>query len=165
MIIQIVEQIVNQLSVTATIDGDTNQLKFGFGHGAQYFANLQNDEFDFGDFDGIVYLDQPITTEYQLTAGGYIGEFYAITLFFMMKSDLEWLPAEHDEKCIGPANLAIRQFISLCQDRNDLIDEVDNATALEFINMLDVNVSGKSLNINLKIKVNASVCTPANPAP
>ena len=67
MIVSIVETLVNQLNV--------NGITFGFGHGAQYWANLLEDEFDFGEFQGLIYLDQPITTEYQLTAGGYIGEF------------------------------------------------------------------------------------------
>lgn len=155
MIISIVENLVNQLNV--------NGITFGFGHGAQYWANLLEDEFDFGEFQGLIYLDQPITTEYQLTAGGYIGEFYPITLFFMLKSELEWLPTEHDTECIEPANNAIRQFISICQDRNDLIDEVLDASALEFINLLDVNVSGKTLTIKLKPRINASVCVPPIP--
>ena len=164
MIIDICGACVAQLDVPVTIGGETKNLKFGFGHGPQHWANLKNDEFDFGKFDGIAFLDQPITTEYQLTAGGYIGEFYPITLFFMMKSELDWTPEQHEENCIDPCNNAIRQFISICQDRNDLIDEVSNATALEFINLLNVNVSGKSLNINIKPRINASVCTPPIPA-
>ena len=155
MIFSIVETLVNQLNV--------NGITFGFGHGAQYWANLLEDEFDFGEFQGLIYLDQPITTEYQLTAGGYIGEFYPITLFFMLKSELEWLPTEHDTECIEPANNAIRQFISICQSRNDLIDEVSDPSALEFINLLDVNVSGKSLTIKLKPRINNSVCVPPIP--
>ena len=152
MIVSIIQTLVNQLS--------TNGISFGFGLGAQYWANLAEDEFDFGDFQAIVYLDQPITTDYQLTAGGYIGEFYPITLFFMFKSELEWLPEEHDSKCIEPANIAIRQFISICQSRNDLIDEVSDPSALEFTNLLDVNVSGKSLSIKLKPRINVPVCVP-----
>ena len=155
MIVSIVETLVNQLNV--------NGITFGFGHGAQYWANLLEDEFDFGEFQGLIYLDQPITTEYQLTAGGYIGEFYPITLFFMLKSELDWLPTEHDTECIEPANNAIRQFISICQSRNDLIDEVSDPSALEFINLLDVNVSGKSLTIKLKPRINNSVCVPPIP--
>jgi hypothetical protein len=157
MIISIIENLVNQLNV--------NGVTFGFGHGASYWANLLNDEFDFGDFKAIIYLDQPITTEYQLTAGGYIGEFYPITLFFMFKSELEWLPSEHDSECIEPANNAIRQFLSICQSRTDLIDEVSDPTALEFINLLDVNVSGKSLSVKLKPRINSGVCVPPIPAP
>ena len=155
MIVPIIEQLVNQLNV--------NGITFGFGHGAQYWANLCEDEFDFGDFKALVYLDQPITTEYQLTAGGFIGEFYPVTLFFMFKSELEWKPTEHQTECIQPAHLAIRQFISLCQNRNDLIDEVSDATALEFINLLDVNVSGKSLSLTLKPRFYPGVCTPPIP--
>jgi len=154
MIISIVNTLVNQLNV--------NGVQFGFGHGAQYWANLLEDEFDFGDFKALVFLDQPITTDYLLTAGNYIGEFYPINLFFMFKSELDWLPSEHDSNCIEPANNAIRQFISICQD-SPLIDEVSNANALEFINLLDVNVSGKSLNIRLKPNINASTCIPVIP--
>ena len=155
MIISIVQTLVNQLNV--------NGVVFGFGHGAQYWANLLEDEFDFGEFQALIYLDQPITTDYQLTAGGFIGEFYPITLFFMFKSELDWLPTEHETECIEPANNAIRQFISICQSRNDLIDEVSNASALEFINLLDVNVSGKSLSIRLKPRNYPPVCTPPIP--
>ena len=155
MIVSIVQTLVNQLNV--------NGITFGFGHGAQYWANLLEDEFDFGEFKGLVFLDQPITTDYQLTAGGFIGEFYPITLFFMLKSELEWLPAEHDLECIEPANNAIRQFISICQDRNDLIDEVSDPSALEFINLLDVNVSGKSLTLKLKLRNYPGVCVPPIP--
>ncbi len=151
MIISIVEALVNQL--------DVNGVKYAFNHGQQHWANLVNDEFDFGDEQGVVFLDQPITTEYQLTQGGYIGEFYPITLFFMLKSELEYTPQEHEVNCIEPANNAIRQFISICQS-SDLIDEILNPTALEFTNLLDVNVSGKSLSIKIKPRINASVCIP-----
>jgi hypothetical protein len=155
MIVSIVQTLVSQLNV--------NGITFDFGLGANYWANLVEDEFDFAAGKGLVYLDQPITTDYQLTAGGFIGEFYPITLFFMLKSELEWLPMEHEINCIEPANLAVRQFISICQDRNDLIDEVSDASALEFINLLDVNVSGKSLQIKLKPRNYPGVCTPPIP--
>jgi len=157
MIISIIEQLVNQLNV--------NGVTFGFGFGPSHWANLLEDEFDFGDFKALVFLDQPITTDYQLTAGGFIGEFYPITLFFMFKSELDFTPTEHDVNCIEPANNAIRQFISICQSRNDLISEVSDPSALEFVNLLDVNVSGKSLSIKLKPEINASVCVPSIPIP
>lgn len=152
MIISVIEHIVNQLDV----DG----VKYGFGHGGSHWSNLVNDEFDFGEFQGTCFLDQPITTEYQLTAGGYIGEFYPVTIFFMIKSEMDWTPQEHEEKCINPANNAVRQFISICQSRTDLIDEIQNPTALEFINLLDVGVSGKSLTIKIKPRINSGVCVP-----
>ena len=47
--------------------------------------NLLNDEYDFEEFQGVVFLDQPITTEYQLTDGGYIGEFYPVTFVLYVK--------------------------------------------------------------------------------
>ena len=160
MIISIVEQLVAQLDVPANINAVESNIKFGFNHGASHWQNLLNDEYDFGDFDGVVFLDQPITTEYQLTAGGYIGEFYPVTLFFMMKSELDWTPQEHEANCIDPTNNAVRQFISICQSRTDLVDEITTPTALEFVNLLDVNVSGKSLSIKIKPYINKSVCVP-----
>jgi hypothetical protein len=155
MIISVVEQLVAQLDVAG--------IKYGFGHGASHWANLVNDEYEFGGTQGMVFLDQPITTEYQLTSGGYIGEFYPITLFFMLKSELDWTPQEHEENCIDLANDAIRQFISICQSRTDLVFEVLNPTALEFINLLDVNVSGKSLSIKIKPQITKGVCVPSIP--
>ena len=160
MIISIVEQLVAQLDVPANINAVESNITFGFNHGGSHWQNLLNDEYDFGDFDGVVFLDQPITTEYQLTAGGYIGEFYPVTLFFMMKSELEYTPQEHEANCIEPANDAVRQFISICQSRGDLVDEISDPTALEFTNLLDVNVSGKSLSIKIKPYINKSVCVP-----
>jgi hypothetical protein len=157
MIISIVKSIVEQMN--------SNGITFGFGHGATYWANLLEDEFNFREFKALIYLDQPIENDYLLTAGGYIGEFYPITLFFMFKSELEWLPTEHDTECIEPANDAIRQFISICQSRSDLVDEVKDASGLEFINLLDVNVSGKTLKVTLKPRINKSVCVPPIPAP
>ena len=155
MIVTIVQHLVNQLNVSG--------VTYEFGLGARFWANLLEDEHDFVANKGIVYLDQPITTDYQLTAGGFIGEFYPITLFFMLKSELDWLPEEHEVNCIEPANNAVRQFISLCQNANELINEVSDPSALEFYNLLDVNVSGKSLTIKLKPRIYPGVCTPAIP--
>ena len=155
MIIDIVKHITEQL--------DVGGFKYGFGHGPSHWSNLVNDEFDFGEFQGICFLDQPITTTYQVSAGGYIGETYDINLFFMLKSEFDWTPEQHEEFCIDPANNAVRQFITLCQNANDIIDAVGNPTALEFINLLNVNVSGKSLSVTIKSRLNVSVCANAVP--
>ena len=155
MIISVVEQLVAQL--------DVNGVKYAFNHGQQHWSNLVNDEFDFNDTQGVVFLDQPITTEYQLTSGGYIGEFYPVTLFFMLKNELEYTPQEHEANRIEPANDAIRQFISICKTRGDLVDEISNVSSYEFTNLLDVNVSGKSLSIKIKPNITKSVCVPPIP--
>lgn len=155
MIVSIVNKIVNQL--------DVNGVKFGFILGDEFQANIEADEFDFGDNQALVVLDQPITNDYQLTAGGYIGEFYPVFLYFMFKSEMDWTPLEHDV-AVEKANDAIRQFLSICQSRNDLIDEIADANGLEFHNLLDVNGSGKSLNVNIKPRINKSVCVPPIPA-
>jgi len=162
MIISVVEALVAQLDV----DG----VKFGFNHGPSHWQNLELDEYNFGyyDFSGekaIAYLDQPITNDYQLTAGGYIGEFYPVDILFMYKSEFDWTPQQHEANCIDPANNAIRQFISICQSRTDLVFEILNPTALEFTNLRNVNVSGKSLSIRIKPVINKAVCVPPIPTP
>jgi hypothetical protein len=147
MIISILNTIVTSLKSGT----DT----FAFGYGPEYFANIELDEATFP----VIYLDQPVPNDYLLTAGGYIGETYPINLIFMYKSEMDDTPAQLETKCINPANLAIRQFISACQS-STLIDEISNTTGLEFTHLpgLDVGVSGKTLTITIKPNINASVC-------
>jgi hypothetical protein len=145
MIISVLNTIVNNLK--------SGTDEFTFGYGPEWFANLDLDEATFP----IVYLDQPVDNDYLLAQGGYIGEEYPVTLFFMYKSQMDYTPAELDANCIDPANLAIRQFISRCQ-ASDLIDEISDASGTEFTHLLDVDVSGKSLTVTIKPSINASVC-------
>lgn len=145
MIISIIETVVNSLT-----NGSTT---FAFGHGAEYFANLELDEANFP----VIYLDTPVDNEYQLAQGGYIGEEYNLEIFFMFKSEMDYTPSQLDELCIEPANDAIRNFISACQASPD-IDEVSGASAVEYTHLLDVDVSGKQLSITIKPNINKSVC-------
>ena len=146
MIISIISNLVSGM----TSGTDT----FTFGFGAEYFANLDLDEAIFP----VVYLDQPIPIDFEAHQSGFIAEEYPITLFFMYKSELDYTPTQHDVNCIQPARLAVRQFISVCQ-ASELIDSIDvNGQALEFFNLLDVNVSGISIPLNIKPSINASVC-------
>lgn len=147
MIISIIDSIVT------TMNADPRNDDFCFGHGQQYFSNILNDEKTFP----CIFLDQPIENDYQLNQGGYIGETYTIKIFFMYKSELDWLPTDHDVNCIQPANQAIRDFISTCQ-ASTLIDSISTASAIEYINLLDVNVSGKILTVTIVPTINKEVC-------
>ena len=145
MIISIVENIVQSLTA--------NSLTYDFSHGSQSFNNLVNDEMT----NPVVHLNPP-ENEYVLSQSGYIGEKYYLSLLFMFKSELDWLPSEHETNCVDPANNTIRQFISLCQ-ASGLIDEFEvTQKSVEFINLLDVNVSGKFLFCAIKPNIEKSVC-------
>ena len=146
MILPIIKSLVLALNA--------NNDSFEFSFGPEAWNNLLADESVFPK----VHLDSPLITKYLPAQGGYIGEKYPIKLFFMYKSQLEWLPEEHEKEAVDKANTAIRQFITRCQD-SPLIDEIEiGQDAVEFINLLDVNVSGKLLFITLKPNINLSVC-------
>jgi hypothetical protein len=77
----------------------------------------------------------------------------------MYKSELDWTPEQHDTNCIQLAEEKIREFLVYCQD-NDNIEEITNINGLEFINLFDTNVSGKILNLTIKLHNTYSVCKP-----
>ena len=52
MIISIVEQLVAQLDVP----NGAGNIKFDFNHGASHWQNLLNDEYDFEEFQGVVFF-------------------------------------------------------------------------------------------------------------
>ncbi len=146
MILQIIKSLVADLNA----NGDS----FEFSYGPDAWNNLLADNSVFPK----IHLDSPLITKYNPTQAGYIGEKYPIKLFFMYKSQLEWIPEKHHTEAIDPANTAIRQFITRCQD-SPLLDSIEiGQDAIEFINLLDVNVSGKLLFITLKPNINLSVC-------
>lgn len=145
MITSIIKNIVeNQLTA--------NSLTYAFSQGDNSFNNFLNDEIA----KPTVHLLPP-ENDWILSQSGYIGEIYYLSLLFMFKSQLDWLPSEH-EVVINQAHNTIRQFISLCQ-ASELIDEVRiTQKSVEFINLLNVNTSGKQLFINIKPNIEKSVC-------
>jgi len=140
MIISIVEQIATEMGLP-------------FYHGNTQFQNLIADEQSLP----AVYLDQPITNNYNLSESGYVSATYPIKLIFLYKSELDWTTTQHDTNCIQPAEIEIREFISRCQ-LNDSIDSIDSMTAYEFINIFDCNVSGKGLDITIQLNNTDSTC-------
>lgn len=145
--------IVSDIVGSMDANGDT----FKFAHGEADFNNLQADEEQFP----AVYLDEPLTFTLPIPKSGYIGEIYILRLLFLYKSQLDWTPEQHNVNAIVPATQAARQFISMLQ-KSIFIDEVfnDPASAVAFINLFDVNVSGITLTIKVKKNVVKSVCAP-----
>lgn len=140
MIISIVEQIATDMGLP-------------FYHGNTQFQNLIADEQTLP----ALYLDQPITNDYNLSESGYVSATYPIKLMFIYKSELDWTTTQHDVNCIQPAETKIREFISRCQV-NSLVDEISSISGYEFINVFDCNVSGKGLDITLQVNNTDSTC-------
>lgn len=138
------------ISVVETI---ATACGLGFYHGAEDWQNLQADEDSFP----AIYLDQPITNDYDVTSTGYIGSDYPIKLLFCYKSQLDWTTTEHEDNCISLADAKIREFISRCQAHSS-VNSVSEASGLEFINLFDVNCSGKILSVKLELNNEDSVC-------
>jgi len=140
MIISIIEQIASDMS-----------MEFYFGR--EDFQNLIADEQTLP----AIYLDQPITAKYNLSQSGYMSATYPVKIMFLYKSELDYTPTEHDTNCIQPAELKIREFINRLQSSTS-VDSIANIDSYEFINLFDVNVSGKGLNIEIQINNDYSTC-------
>ena len=63
-----------------------------FYHGTAAWQNLNADNAELKD--GIVYLDEPITSDDDIKQSGYIEETYPIKLLFLKKSKLKWTPVQ-----------------------------------------------------------------------
>lgn len=140
MIISIIEQIATDMGLP-------------FYHGSSDFQNLIADE----QILPALYLDQPITNNYNLSESGYVSATYPVKLMFLYKSELDWTPSQHDVNCMQPADIKIREFINRCQS-NSSIDLISDISGYEFINLFDCNVSGKGLDITIQMNNNSSIC-------
>lgn len=148
MIITVCSTLVGQMTANGIPAGG-----YKFGHGPAWYRNAVADHKNFP----FVFLDTPLKANLELLASGAIGRVYPAVLFFMGLSKPDWTPEQHDQNVIQPMRLASNNFISLAQ-ASALIDSVKNAKETEFINMLDTNVSGVMLNIDIKPRSNNKVC-------
>jgi len=137
-------------------NGDT----FSFEMGKKGYLNLLADEQQFPavllNFDSTLGLDPK--------ESGFIGEDGDIVLLFLYKSELEWTPTQQDENCISPSLEAVRQFISLCQDADDIDEITVNGKGNILINLLDECASGLQFSFTIKLNVNKSVCAGNTPS-
>ena len=141
-----VRNIVSQM----TANGDT----FSFECGKQGYLNLLADEMAFP----AVLFDFNSTLGFDPKESGFIGENGNIVLYFLYKSELEWTPTEQNDNCIVPTVAAIRQFISLCQDSDDIDEIIVNNDGVLHFNLLDECASGIQLTFKIIKNVNKSVC-------
>lgn len=146
--------IISVLSnIVSLMQSGGNSYHFDFGK-----KGVQNLIADEKTFPGVIY-DQESTMSLVPRQSGYIGEIYKPRLLILFKSELEWTPEQHDTNCITPAISAAREFISLCQNDDANIDEVNTSgDAVSVINIFDVNASGLLIQMEIKLRTNASVC-------
>lgn len=130
-----------------------------FSHGAKSWMNAIGDNAVYP----LAHLDTPLTSQIMLAQSGYIGRFFPVKIFFMWKSELDWTPIQHNDNAIAPARLAVNDFIAKCESLVDengdrIIDEIKDASELEFMNLFDVGTSGIILSISIKPRNYSSVC-------
>lgn len=150
------------ISVLKAIVGAMNSggHDYHFDHGKKGFLNLVEDE---ADFPGVLY-DTLSTLGLNVTMSGYVGELEKPILSFLFKSELDWTHEQHEVNCLNPARLAIREFITLCQNSDSMIDSITiigDATPL--INVFDTNASGFLVPFEIKLKTELSICVPQVP--
>lgn len=142
--------------IISIIKSIASDMGIAFYFGRDDFQNLIADEQTLP----AIYLDQPITNDYNLNQSGYMSATYPVKLLFLYKSELDYTPTQHDTNCIQPAEAKIREFIN----RAELVASIDSLTSIksyEFINLFDCNVSGKGLDVTIQVNNSYSTCADA----
>lgn len=127
-----------------------------FEHGDKGWENLFADETNFNH--GAVFLTEPIQNDFITHRSGLIQERFQLTLVWMLKSEQEWFPKQHNDECIVPIRSLVKKFIYKLMSSRE-IKEVSNVRALEFINLFDVNTSGLYLTISILPYTTESNCS------
>jgi hypothetical protein len=144
-----VESVVQQI----TIQGQA----YNFAHGEKDWQNIFADEQSYP----VVYLDEPISNDFDVVSSGAIEEYYPIKLMFLYKTELEFTPTQHDNE-IQKARLGARKFITLCNQSED-VRTIKNAKGIEVINVFDANTSGVILSLDISFYNQESICADFDP--
>lgn len=126
-----------------------------FYHGTSQWQNLNADKADLDD--GIVYLDEPITSDDDLTQGGYIEEAYPLRLMFLKKSKLDWTPTQH-QVIISEMRTLRRKFLNKLQDDAG-VRYVSDVVTTDVMNVLDANLSGVLVEVTVTPFNSESACS------
>ena len=145
-----VESVVQQI----TIQGQA----YNFAHGEKDWQNIFADEQSYP----VVYLDEPISNDFDVVSSGAIEEYYPIKLMFLYKTELEFTPTQHDNE-IQKARLGARKFITLCNQSED-VRTIKNAKGIEVINVFDANTSGIVLSLDISFYNQDPICADFDPS-
>lgn len=144
-----VESVVQQI----TIQGQA----YNFAHGEKDWQNIFADEQSYP----VVYLDEPISNDFDIVSSGAIEEYYPIKMMFLYKTQLDFTPSQHDDE-IQKARLGTRKFLSLCGNSNE-VRSIKSAKAIEVINIFDANTSGVILSLEISFYNQDSICADFDP--
>jgi hypothetical protein len=130
---------------------------YNFGRGERDWQNFIADY----QIAPSVYLDEPISSTFEVTNSGAIQEVFDLKLVIMHKSQLDWTPEQHSE-VIELARQEARK-LTILLNNSDVVKSFTNPKVLEYINLFDSNVSGVFFTCQISFYDNASVCVNGTP--
>jgi hypothetical protein len=130
---------------------------YNFGRGERDWQNFIADY----EIAPSVYLDEPISSTFEVTKSGAIQEVFDLKLVIMRKSQLDWTPEQHGE-VIELARQEARK-LTILLNNSDVVKSFTNPKVLEFINLFDSNVSGVFFTAQISFYDNDSVCVNGTP--
>lgn len=146
-----VKEVIAQI-VSNIVIGDSPEAVPAFFYGTDAEKNLEGDG---GTFPAI-FLDTPVSSEFELLQSGYVQETNPVVLFFCDKIKFDATPAQQ-ELLIREQKQIVKKFIALAQN-HEAIREIGVATGEEVFNVFDVNVSGILLKVSITIFNDDSIC-------
>lgn len=127
-----------------------------FIHGDKGFQNLQD---DINIESGVVFLDEPITSNDTLKKSGYLEESYPLRILFAKKSKMDYTPEQH-QVLIQECREMRREFIVLLSDNENIRSIEPTMKTTDIINLFDINLSGVYLELTVLPNNNAANCFP-----
>lgn len=126
-----------------------------FFHGERSFQNARDDT-----VFPIVYLDEPIVSNFKINQGGYFQWTYHITVLFADKSELDFTP-EQQHAVIYPMYKVMLEFINRLQaNKAEVYLVAANGKVTELKNLYDTNFSGVILEIDVLLDSDEPNCVP-----
>jgi len=139
------------------IKGLVESTTYNFGRGERDWQNFIADY----QIAPSVYLDEPISSIFEVTNSGAIQEVFDLKLVIMHKSQLDWTPEQHSE-VIELARQEARK-LTILLNNSDVVKSFTNPKVLEYTNLFDSNVSGVFFTAQISFYDNASVCVNGTP--
>ena len=139
------------------IKGLVESTTYNFGRGERDWQNFIADY----EIAPSVYLDEPISSIFEVTKSGAIQEVFDLKLVIMRKSQLDWTPEQHGE-VIELARQEARK-LTILLNNSDAVKSFTNPKVLEYTNLFDSNVSGVFFTAQISFYDNDSVCVNGTP--
>lgn len=139
----------------------TNGGKYQFDYGKKGYYNMSTST---KKFDKYVIFDTTSLFDLLARQSGHIDEEFEPILFFLKKSELGWTPAQHDVNCIQPMIKAAKEFVTLMQNSNELVNSIEILGGAKMhINLLDANASGIEVKFKIELRTADPICVANDP--